>query len=81
VLNTLRLLFFGDFKMSHVDHPGDLVLLEAIARHTDVGYLGTVTPDGYPRAVPVNFAPGESGSISTAPRAAGNSTPSRPDKK
>ena len=42
--------------MSHVNHPGDLALLEAISRHTDVGYLGIVTPDGYPRVVPVNFA-------------------------
>lgn len=36
-----------------VDRNNDLA---EIAAEVDVGYLGIVTPDGYPRVVPVNFA-------------------------
>ncbi|MEW5796009.1 MAG: pyridoxamine 5'-phosphate oxidase family protein [Candidatus Zixiibacteriota bacterium] len=42
--------------MTHVNEPFSQALFDGISAEATVGYLGIVTPDGYPRVVPVNFA-------------------------
>ena len=36
-------------------HTDDPRIIDSILRSSQIGYLGIVTPDGYPRVVPLNF--------------------------
>ncbi|MCP4568146.1 MAG: pyridoxamine 5'-phosphate oxidase family protein [FCB group bacterium] len=43
--------------MRRTEHKcGDITEFETISSSADVGYLGLLTTDGYPRVIPVNFA-------------------------
>lgn len=41
--------------MSHTEESFDRALFDSISAYPMVGYLGIMTPDQYPRVVPVNF--------------------------